>query len=77
MSTVDGIAVSLNAETVANQTDQVIDSGVVEGQSRSCNDHLRKARKEELLVFHSLLDKSITRMDDEKPMPKREAIRVE
>lgn len=41
------------------------------------HDHLRKARKEELLVFHSLLDKSITRMDDEKPMPKREAIRVE
>ncbi len=39
--------------------------------------HMRKARKEQLLAFRSLLDKWIDRMDDEKPTPKREAIRVE
>lgn len=39
--------------------------------------HLRSARKEQLLAFRSLLDKWIDRMDDEKPSPKREAIRVE
>ncbi len=39
--------------------------------------HLRAARKEQLLAFRSLLDKWIARMDDEKPTPRREAIRVE
>ena len=39
--------------------------------------HLRAARKEQLLAFRSLLDRWIDRMDDEKPTPKREAIRVE
>lgn len=39
--------------------------------------HMRAARKEQLLAFRSLLDKWIARMDDEKPTPKREAIRVE
>ncbi len=39
--------------------------------------HLRAARKEQLLAFRSLLDKWIDRMDDEKPAPRREAIRVE
>ena len=39
--------------------------------------HLRAARKEQLLAFRSLLDKWIARMDDEKPTPKRESIRVD
>ena len=39
--------------------------------------HLRAARKEQLLAFRSLLDKWIARMDEDKPTPKREAIRVE
>ncbi|HZP95593.1 MAG TPA: hypothetical protein VFC31_04545 [Candidatus Limnocylindria bacterium] len=39
--------------------------------------HLRAARKEQLLAFRSLLDKWIARLDEEKPTPKREAIRVE
>lgn len=40
-------------------------------------EHMRKARKEQLLAFRSLLDRWIDRMDDEKPSPRREAIRVE
>lgn len=39
--------------------------------------HMRKARKEQLLAFRSLLDKWIDRIDEEKPAPRREAIRVE
>ena len=39
--------------------------------------HLRAARKEQLLAFRSLLDKWISRLDEEKPSPKREAIRIE
>jgi len=39
--------------------------------------HLRMARKEQLLAFRSLLDKWIARLDEEKPLPKREAIRVD
>jgi BMFP domain-containing protein YqiC len=39
--------------------------------------HLRAARKEQLLAFRSLLDKWIARLDEDKPAPKREAIRVE
>ena len=39
--------------------------------------HLRAARKEQLLAFRSLLDKWIARMDEDKPSPKREAIRVD
>lgn len=39
--------------------------------------HLRAARKEQLLAFRSLLDKWIARMDEEKATPRREAIRVE
>ncbi len=39
--------------------------------------HMRAARKEQLLAFRSLIDKWIARMEEEKPTPKREAIRVE
>lgn len=39
--------------------------------------HMRAARKEQLLAFRSLLDKWIARIDEEKPSPKREAIRIE
>ncbi len=39
--------------------------------------HLRAARKEQLLAFRSVLDKWIARMDEEKATPRREAIRVE
>lgn len=39
--------------------------------------HLRTARKHQLLAFRSVLDKWIARMDDEKPTPKRESIRVD
>lgn len=39
--------------------------------------HMRAAQKEQLLAFRSLLDRWIARMEDEKPAPKREAIRVE
>ena len=39
--------------------------------------HMRAARKHQLLAFRSMLDKWIARMDAEKPTPKREAIRVE
>ncbi len=39
--------------------------------------HMRKARKEQLLAFRSLLDRWIDRMDEDKPTPRREAIRVE
>ena len=39
--------------------------------------HVRTAQKHQLLAFRSLLDKWIARMDDEKPTPRREAIRVE
>ena len=39
--------------------------------------HMRAARKEQLLAFRSLLDKWIARLEEEKPTPRREAIRVE
>ncbi len=39
--------------------------------------HMRTAQKHQLLAFRSMLDKWITRMDEEKPTPKRESIRVE
>lgn len=39
--------------------------------------HMRAAQKEQLLAFRALLDRWISRMDDEKPSPRREAIRVE
>lgn len=39
--------------------------------------HMRAARKEQLLAFRSLIDTWIARMDEEKPTPRREAIRVE
>ena len=39
--------------------------------------HMRAAQKEQLLAFRALLDRWISRMDDEKPTPRREAIRVE
>ena len=40
-------------------------------------DHLRAARKEQLLAFRSILDKWIARMDEDKPSPRRQAIRVD
>ena len=39
--------------------------------------HLRAARKEQLLAFRSILDKWISRLDEEKASPRREAIRIE
>ena len=39
--------------------------------------HLRAARREQLLAFRSLLDKWIARMEEDRPTPKREAIKVE
>ena len=39
--------------------------------------HLRAARREQLIAFRTLLDKWIARMDEEKPTPKRQSIRVE
>lgn len=39
--------------------------------------HMRQAQKEQLLAFRALLDRWISRMDDDKPTPRREAIRVE
>ena len=39
--------------------------------------HMRAARREQLLAFRSLLDKWIARLDEEKPSPKRESIRIE
>ncbi len=39
--------------------------------------HMRAARKEQLLAFRALLDKWIARIDEDKPTPRREAIRVE
>ncbi len=39
--------------------------------------HMRAARREQLLAFRALLDKWIARMDEERPAPRREAIRVE
>ena len=39
--------------------------------------HLRAARKEQLLAFRSILDKWIARIDEDKPAPRREAIKVD
>jgi hypothetical protein len=39
--------------------------------------HMRAAQKEQLLAFRSLLDRWIARVDEDKPTPKREAIKVE
>ncbi len=39
--------------------------------------HMRAARREQLLAFRSLIDTWIARIDEEKPAPRREAIRVE
>ncbi len=39
--------------------------------------HVRAAQREQLLAVRSLIDRWIARMEDEKPAPKREAIRVE
>ena len=39
--------------------------------------HMRAARKEQLLAFRSLIDKWIARVDEDKPTPKREAIKVD
>ena len=39
--------------------------------------HMRNARKEQLLAFRALLDRWIARIDEDKPTPRREAIRVD
>jgi len=39
--------------------------------------HMRAARKEQLLAFRSLIDKWIARVEDDAPAPRREAIKVE
>ena len=39
--------------------------------------HMRAARKEQLLAFRSLIDRWIARMDEDRPSPKRESIRVD
>lgn len=39
--------------------------------------HMRAARKEQLLAFRSLIDRWIARIDDDRPTPKRESIRVD
>lgn len=39
--------------------------------------HMRAARKEQLLAFRSLIDRWIARIDEDRATPKRESIRVD